>query len=264
MTFGFLPEPVTTLENVFTLEKGSCKVFNVQTLSSVQHYFYRESYSNEITDPLVAKESVRNHLIRSVSRHLVSDAPIGLFLSGGIDSSILTILAQEFKPDDLHTLSLVFEDQEFSEQVYQDIIIKKTGARHQSFLVTKNDFEDSFDDILLAMDQPSTDGINSYFICKYARKAGLKAVLSGLGADELLGGYPSFKRTGPSTRGLKIFRVVLGLTAFSPKDNYRKLSFLQRHDPVGEYLFYRGYDAPSETARLLGTTIADVNDTLGP
>jgi asparagine synthase (glutamine-hydrolysing) len=262
LTYGFLPEPVTTLKNVHPLAKASYKIFNVNDLSSRDGVYYQEDYTEDVKDLNEAKLLIKDKLTQSVKRHLISDAPIGLFLSGGIDSSILTILAKEYKPDDLHTLSLVFEDQQYSEKTFQDIIIERTQAHHQSFLVTKEDFENSIEDIYKAMDQPSTDGINSYFICKYARKAGLKTVLSGLGADEYFGGYPSFKRARHIKSLKALPAMFLDLSRFSAKDNYRKISFLQRKDPVSEYLFYRGYYTPSETGRLLGLSSERVKDAL--
>jgi asparagine synthase (glutamine-hydrolysing) len=262
LTYGFLPEPVTTLKDVQPLEKGSYKVFDLRDFSTHQRYYYQEAYSELITDPAEARALIREQLTKAVERHLISDAPIGLFLSGGIDSSLLTLLAQPYVPESLHTLSMVFEDQEFSEEAYQEIVIERTGARHQSFLLTKKDFDESFDDIILSMDQPSTDGINSYFICKYARKAGLKAVLSGLGADELLGGYPSFRREQRYRQLRRMPGMLLRMAGFSPRDAYRKLSFLERKDPVGEYLFYRGYYSPSETSLMLDCSIREVKQAL--
>src|SRR5690606_7260279 len=94
------------------------------------------------------------------------------------------------------------------------------------------------------------------------KEAGLKAVLSGLGADELLGGYPSFKREQHYRRISKMPGLMLRMAGFSPKDTYRKLSFLERKDPVGEYLFYRGYYSPSETSMMLEYSIKEVKDVL--
>lgn len=262
LTYGFLPEPITTLENVRPLEKGSFLVVQLDSLESRHQYYYQETFQSTITNIDEAKSLIHTTLTKAVQRHLISDAPIGLFLSGGIDSSLLTLLAQPFVPNSLHTLSLIFADQQFSEEIFQQIIIEKTGARHQSFLVGKKDFDDSFDDIIRSMDQPSTDGINSYFICKYAKRAGLKAVLSGLGADELLGGYPSFKRARHYNNLKNIPGFVLAMAGSVSEDKYRKFSFLQRKDPVGEYLFYRGYYIPSETSRLLGCTVEHVNNVL--
>ena len=101
------------------------------------------------------------------------------------------------------------------------------------------------------MDQPSSDGINSYFISKFAKEAGLKAVLSGLGADELFGGYPSFRRTKLLNRLKKIPSFVLGISDMHSRDKFKKLKFLNQESAVGDYLFNRGYFVPAETARLL-------------
>lgn len=262
LTYGFLPEPITTLRQVKSLEKGSFLEIDLDRFTCRQQYFFKENFTAEITDLEEAKGALRQSLTTAVHKHLISDAPIGLFLSGGIDSSLLTLLAQPAVKNDLRTLSLVFEDQQFSEEVYQQIIIEKTGSHHQSFCVTQRDFEDCFEDIKQAMDQPSADGINTYFICKYTRKAGLKAVLSGLGADELFGGYPSFKRSSHYNKFRNLPGFFLSCTAYAPKDKYRKLSFLERKDPIGEYLFYRGYYTPIETSNLLGCSAAHVKNVL--
>lgn len=262
LTYGFLPEPITTLREVKPLEKGSFLEIDLHSFTCRHQYFYREHFTEEIHDLQDATHAIRASLTAAVRSHLISDAPIGLFLSGGIDSSLLTLLAQPFVPNDLHTLSLVFQDQQFSEEAYQQVIIQKTGARHQAFCVTKKDFDDSFDDIMQAMDQPSTDGINSYFICKYARRAGLKAVLSGLGGDELFGGYPSFKRSRHYHKFRNLPAWLLGSAAHIPRDKYRKLNFLERMDSVGEYLFYRGYYTPRETGNLLGCSEGHVKEVL--
>src|SRR5690606_30514884 len=180
----------------------------------------------------------------------VADYTLGLFLSGGIDSSLLTLLAGKYK-DNLHTLSITFNENNYSEKKYQDLIARKVNSTHQSFLLTREIFVDSLPDILQAMDQPSSDGINSYFISKFAKEAGLKAVLSGLGADELFGGYPSFKRTKLLSRLKKIPSFILQASKMHGRDRIKKLNFLKDESVIGDYLFNRGYFIPSETARLL-------------
>jgi asparagine synthase (glutamine-hydrolysing) len=262
LTYGYLPEPVTTLKDVHPLEKGSYKIFNVHTLAARQEYFYQDTYSEDIQDLDVAKELIKNSLEQAVERHLIADAPIGLFLSGGIDSSLLTLLAQPHKKDNLHTLSIIFDDKHFSEQHYQDIVVRKAQSQHRSFLLSRELFDEALPDILMAMDQPSTDGINSYFICKFAKEAGLKAVLSGLGADELLGGYSSFKMAGLLNRVKYVPGFFFGMADVLPKDKYKKLGFLERKDGIGEYLISRGYFNPRETARLLDMNLGEVNTSL--
>lgn len=251
MAFGHLPEPVTTLKAVKPLPKGSYMVFNLKTLQFTAQKFNEFVFTNTITDLNEAKQLIRTSLEKAVERHLIADAPLGLFLSGGIDSSLLTLLTQPFKKDNLHTLSIVFDDERFSEKYYQDIIIQKTGARHKSFLVNESNFKESLPDVLKAMDQPSTDGINSYFICKYAKEYGLTAVLSGLGADELLGGYSSFQIAKKLKYTKYIPSFLFAAAELSNSDRYKKISYLQRKDGVGEYLLNRGIFSTKDIATLL-------------
>lgn len=253
LTYGYLPEPITTLRNVKPLAKGTCLCVNVKTLNARTEEFESEHFSESINSESEAIAIIQDKLNKAVDRHLISDAPIGLFLSGGIDSSLLTLIAKLTGHTDLHTLSIIFGDKEYSEEQYQNIIVKATGAKHKAYSLTKEVCLDAMPDILKAMDQPTADGINSYFICKFAKQAGLKAVLSGLGADELLGGYASFNRTGLANKLRKIPSALLNSTSRLSKDKYRKVSFLSRKDAVGEYLFNRGFFSTRETARIVGS-----------
>lgn len=262
LTYGYLPEPVTTLQGVKPLPKGTCLVVNVQTLGAKPVVFDETNYEAKITDLPTAIEAVRETLTLAVRRHMISDAPIGLFLSGGIDSSLLTLIAHQSGHKDLHTLSIVFEEEDFSEAPYQNIIAKKTGAHHKPFTLTKEQFVAAMPDILKAMDQPTADGVNTYFICGYAKQYGLKAVLSGLGADELFGGYASFNREDMIASMQKIPAPVLKMASYLPQDKYRKVSFLSRKDAVGEYLFHRGFFHTGETARILNADMRQVSEAL--
>lgn len=260
LLFGFLPEPITTLDSVQPLKKGTLLNIDTRSLSYEVKAFHKFYFNYTISSEQKAKELVQKELDDAVQRHLISDAPIGLFLSGGIDSSLLTLLAKPYVGEHLQTLSIVFENDKFSEKQYQDIIISKTGAKHHSFLVKEKDFKDSIEDIIAAMDQPSNDGINSYFICKYAKEYGLKAVLSGLGADELFGGYQSFNRTKPIHMLRNLPDFMLSVAGVFKDDKKKKISFLQIPGGLGEYLFNRGFFIPTQVARLLDCTEAEVYD----
>jgi asparagine synthase (glutamine-hydrolysing) len=262
LTFGHLPEPFTTIENVHSMQKGSFLEVELNTLKNKLTAFNKFEFSNKITDLNEAVALVREKLDAAVKRHLISDAPIGLFLSGGVDSSLLTLIANKYIGNNLKTLSIVFEDASLNESPYQQLIVDKTNAHHHSFLVTEKEFREELPDILEAMDQPSTDGINSYFICKYARKYGLTAVLSGLGADELFGGYPSFNRTASLNLIQKFPSTLIGLSAMLPKEKVRKIAFAERKDLVGHYLFNRGSYTPHQVAKLLGVSTARVGNML--
>ncbi|MBN8836628.1 MAG: asparagine synthase (glutamine-hydrolyzing) [Sphingobacteriia bacterium] len=252
LAFGHLPEPFTTLQHVQPLAKGNVLELNVKDLSYKINPFQQFQYKYAIADEGEAVLQVRQKLKAAVQRHLISDAPIGLFLSGGIDSSLLTIIAKNFVGEQLKTLSIVFEDEKFSEKMYQDIIIQQTKAHHESFVVTGKIFEDSLQDILNAMDQPSTDGINSYFISKYAKEYGLKAVLSGLGADELFGGYPSFYKTDLVKQLKQLPAFILKNASLLPNDKLKRISFLQQKENiVAQYLFNRGFFTPKQISKML-------------
>ena len=262
LTFGHLPEPVTTLEKVVPLEKGTALVIDLPSLQTKKYPFFKWKFYNDILFEEDALPLMRDTLREAVNRHLISDAPIGLFLSGGIDSSLLTILAAEQQQENLLTLSIVFEEEDFSEGYYQQLIINKTKAKHQSFLVTKEIFNRYLEDALRAMDQPSIDGINTYFISKYARESGLKAVLSGLGADELFGGYPSFHQQKKMKLVQKIpGRFLKGLKHI-PDHRMGKLSFAGLQHSTGEYLSYRGIFTASAAAKLLNANEKEVEDDL--
>jgi asparagine synthase (glutamine-hydrolysing) len=262
LTFGFLPEPVTTLNNVVSLKKGTFLIIDLPSLTLVEEQFSGFAFKSVITSLPDAVEAVKEKLEKAVDRHLISDAPIGLFLSGGLDSSLLTLLAHKTLKDNLHTISIVFENEKFSEAKYQKLIIDKTGAKHSSCLIREDEFAASLPDILKSMDQPSIDGINSYFICKYAHEFGLKAVLSGIGADELFGGYDSFYRTQKVDLIKKLPSFVLGLTENLTEYRKKKLAFLKRKDFLGDFLLNRGLYTPKETASILNCSIEDVNNTI--
>lgn len=262
LLFGHLPEPVTTLQGVVPLPKGTALEIQLDTFQILVWKFFQLHYNYSITDSEEAIVKVREVLTKSVERHLISDAPVGLFLSGGLDSSLLTVLAKRFIPNNLRTLSITFEDKRYTEEHYQELVIKQTNAHHHSYVVSQRDFQQSLPEILNAMDQPSNDGINSYFICKYAREYGLKAALSGIGSDELFGGYPSFNRSRRLAKLSWIPRFMFHAARLSPDNRLKKISFLGEPSALGEYLFNRGFFTPKQVAELLDCTESEVNDCL--
>lgn len=262
LTFGHIPQPATTLTNVFALKKGTLMVVDVTSLSITEETFCAFTFQSVITSLTEAVSVVKQQVESAVERHLIADAPIGLFLSGGLDSSLLTLLAHRTLNQNLHTISITFNEEQFSEARYQKLVIDKTGANHSSCLVTDHEFFSSLPDIMQAMDQPSIDGINSYFICKYARKSGLKAVLSGIGADELFGGYDSFNRTDKINLLRRIPNFAFGLAENMPDSKKRKLAFLRRKDLLGGYLLHRGLNTPHQVAAILNCSIKQVNQAI--
>ncbi len=143
-----------------------------------------------------AAAAVRDALLESVRYHLVADVPVGLFLSAGLDSGTLLGLVKECGYADVRTITLAFD--EFAgtaqdEAPLAEAVAAQYGARHTTRRVSFDEFEADLPRILEAMDQPTIDGINTWFVAKAAHEQGLKVALSGLGGDELFGGYPSFR-----------------------------------------------------------------------
>ncbi len=262
LTFGHLPEPVTTLQDVVPLEKGTLLIIDIPTLKTEKKQFFKWEFTGTLKSEEEALQLIRETLEQAVQRHLVSDAPIGLFLSGGIDSSLLTLIANHNQKENLHTLSIVFNEKEFSEDYYQQLIINKTKAKHQSFVVTEQIFNENLEDAIAAMDQPTIDGINTYFISKYAKEYGLKAVLSGLGADELFGGYPSFRQQPTFDMIKKVPNSILRGLGNLPDHRMKKLSYAGTQNTASEYLLYRGIFTPASVALLLDDTQAAIENQL--
>ncbi|MCR8560201.1 asparagine synthase (glutamine-hydrolyzing) [Mucilaginibacter sp. BJC16-A38] len=260
LALGHIPEPYTTLKNVFSIEKGHFLVWDNRAGSfRIQSFAGETAVKTDITSLASAREHIRDALQIAVQRQLMADAPIGVFLSGGIDSSLISLLANKEKHQLLKTISIYFNERSYDERSYQNIVLNELEGEKFAHLVRQEDFDRLFPAIVSSMDMPTTDGINTWFISKYAHEDGLKAVLSGVGADELFGGYPSFNRISylgylrsmPS----KLFKLARYLNA----DKYKKISFLAHDHPLADYLLLRGLFTPDDIAEILDIDEDEVN-----
>ncbi len=258
LAYGFIPEPVTTLQHVKPLHKGCFYKLNLSTGADSLQSFAHYSYSDNLHDPVDSCRAIRSSIQHAVKRHLLSDAPIGVFLSGGIDSSILTSLAFNSQEEHLKTLSLYFNETQFSEKKYQDRIIENLKCKHYQHLLTESEFKKSFPAILQAMDMPSCDGLNTWFISKYAKANGLKAVLSGIGGDELFGGYPSFARISIASQLRHFPSALLKTGRHRSNKKLNRLSYLSLEGIKGMYLFLRGLFSPAQIAAQLNATEKEI------
>src|SRR2546427_12619465 len=198
LTYGSVPTPFTTVRDVFSLPAAHALTVDRIRYSypnPVRYWSLPQSGSIAVNATEAAKE-VHQILADSVELHLVSDAPLGVFLSGGIDSSTITALAAQRRGTPLTTLSISFDEAEFSEGDFADRVAQRFGCKHLDVRLRVRDFLEEIPRIIEAMDQPSIDGVNTYFVAKAAREAGLTVALSGLGGDEIFWGYPGFRR-GP-------------------------------------------------------------------
>ena len=262
LAFGHLPEPYTTLKNVRSLAKGHYLIWEHNTNKFSIARFYKSPEKKYITDTKAAREAINECLLAAVNRQLIADAPIGVFLSGGIDSSLVSLLANRQQQQKLKTISIFFNESAYDERSYQSAVLKKIRGEKHSHLVQQQDFEDSFPRIISDMDMPTTDGINTWFISKYAHEDGLKAVLSGVGADELFGGYPSFSRIKYIEYLRRSPSPLFFAANYFKTDRYRKISFLAHNHYLADYLLLRGLFVPGDIAKILNTDVKEVHRVL--
>jgi asparagine synthase (glutamine-hydrolysing) len=258
LAFGHVPEPETTFVGVYNLPKGHLLCWDHANSSYAITPYNDTAVSRYITDITSAKEAIHDGLRLAIKRQLIADAPIGVFLSGGVDSSLVTLLASQHKQQQLKTVSIFFNEKAYDERAYQQEIFAKIQGEKFTHLVQQQDFNESLPAILRAMDMPTTDGVNTWFISKYARQDGVKAVLSGLGADELFGGYPSFNRIDYIKYLKSIPSALLKLTNYLGADQYKRVNYLSNDHTYADYLFLRGLFAPAEIADILNCNETEV------
>lgn len=133
-------------------------------------------------------------LASSVRAHLVSDVPVGLFLSGGLDSAALLATVRNIGAGPIRTFTVTMSDQTLDEAESARMTARQFGGEHTELRVGDVDFDETLDAFFAAMAEPSVDGLNTFIVARAARQAGVRVVMSGVGGDELLGGYPSFAR----------------------------------------------------------------------
>jgi asparagine synthase (glutamine-hydrolysing) len=200
--FGSVSEPVTVLEGVFSLPPGHRMLLYVPERRRMPRAraWWDATRSPEAKEARTtgdfpsAPRSLRVRLEDAVRAHLIADVPVGLFLSGGLDSSAIAALAARAQAG-ICSFTLSFPGTAYDEAPVAGSIAKHCGTRHRDIPLGGDAIVSRIDEAVAALDQPSMDGINTYFVSWAAREAGLKVALSGLGGDELFGGYATFTDT---------------------------------------------------------------------
>ena len=180
----------TLVSNVRQLKAGHYAIIRNGLIEETAFWKYSSHITEESREVIQSK--VRDLFIDSVRLRLVSDVPIGAFLSGGIDSSLVVACMAELSEQPINTFSISFREQEFDESIFAEEISKKYKTNHHRIVIDPKEFLYSLDEILSAMDSPSGDGPNTYLVAKHTRQTGIKVALSGLGGDELFAGYHKF------------------------------------------------------------------------
>jgi asparagine synthase (glutamine-hydrolysing) len=192
---GSVPEPRTLVQGVSMLPAGHTLTWS-QGRSHIERYWQIEFPKPEGFDAGEAVQVARGALEDTIRAHLVSDVPVGIFLSGGIDSTAILALARAAggQSGGLRTFSVAVDDAALDEGAAAEATARHFGTRHTSLQLDASAAARAFPQYLDAVDVPSIDGFNTWIVSALARRAGMKVVLSGLGGDELLGGYPSFSQ----------------------------------------------------------------------
>ena len=225
--WGSVPEPFTIVNGIRMVPAGSTLQVGRSGSEAPARYWQIGDVIDGSTETAASvpaggeQEYVREALRDSVNAHMVADVPVGAFLSAGLDSSSIAGLASEVSDAPVKTITLTFDEfqgRELDEFPVAQEIARHLGLEHRARRVDLHEVEEDLPRFLSVMDQPTVDGLNTWFVSKAAAEAGLKVALSGLGGDELLGGYATFQRIPQSLHCPSVCAKM-----FSVKDPLRAL-----------------------------------------
>lgn len=271
---GSVPEPYTLFQEIRSVQAGSYQWVDATGPHPPVRYFslaqvWASAEQTSPMAPVAMQEAVRNAMLDSVRHHMVADVPVGAFLSAGIDSGALVGLMKDAGQTDIQTVTLAFAEFRGTPQdeaPLAGLVAKLYGVRHTTRVVGEAEFQQDLPRILAAMDQPSIDGINTWFVSKAAAEIGLKVAVSGVGGDELLGGYPSFRDIPRWARLMWLPSRVPGLAtiteqvqaAFPLLRGHPKAAGMLRYGGsfAGAYLLRRGLFLPRDLPELIGVDVA--------
>ncbi len=241
--------PETLVDGVKQLPAGEYMMVSGSRVSRKTYWRLDEStISEDVCSVENVRTRIRELMLKSVERRLVSDVRLGAFLSGGIDSSAVVGLMAEISDQPVETFSVTFGERDFDESRYSDLIAKKFNTRHTRIDLTAQDFLNELPNALRAVDSPTGDGINTYVVSKATKAAGIKVALSGLGGDELFAGYPNFIRWVKTKNGIlprvprSARQLVSKALSVSSDPKVRRMSDLvgaEDIDIAGIYPFFR-------------------------
>lgn len=196
--YGYFPQSRTLFKQIFKLHGGQYLYFNLRSKKIKIDQYYKYSINEDFSylskpEDLIIEE-FEDVLSRSIKRRLISDRPLGLFLSGGIDSTLIAFFLKKMNVNNIDSYSINFNDKNFDESKYSNFVSKKLGIKHYYKTLDFNESIKSLDRIFKLIDEPFIDAslIPTYNLCNFATRS-IKVSLSGDGADELFSGYPTFK-----------------------------------------------------------------------
>jgi asparagine synthase (glutamine-hydrolysing) len=265
LAWGHVPAPVTITRGVECLMPAMWHTWRAGSMTTRRYWDFPavEHAGGGAADGYLYKtreqaiEALRPLLRESVAYRCISDAPLGAFLSGGIDSSSIVSLMRAAGQERLHTVSISFPQTALDEGPYAMKVAEQFGTAHTDVSVSAQAAEEELDGFFAAMDQPTCDGFNTYVVSKHARRLGLTVSMSGVGGDELFAGYPYQRRILAAEPWLRrLPRQMTGAVARAGarlKPRFARLESLALEGPLLGRLYYgaRGLFAPGQIRALV-------------
>jgi len=258
LTFGSLYDPITLIEGIAALRPGHYRIWENGRTKEVCYWELTDSSDDRPS--LKSDLELRLAINQAICGQMVSDVPVGVFLSGGIDSSsLVAVLAQNGMKAE--TFSIVFRESKYDEARFSRIVSQAFKTNHHEILVSQHDALEQVPSALSAMDLPTIDGINTYFVSEKTRAAGIKVALSGLGGDEIFAGYSTFRDVLRMQGFLHLWRYIPAKSALAAafslvragSDKSEKLFALLRENSriVDPYFLARMLFTPDRRDSLL-------------
>jgi len=270
LKWGSIPAPLTLYMGIESLKPGEWLQWEQNTgkVEKQIYWSYAKQFKTgdqrKIINLAEAVELARQTLLDSVKAHLVSDVPVGAFLSGGIDSTAVVSLMRQAGQNKIDTFSIVFDDKDLDESHYSRLAAKTYDTDHHEWRITQREFFELKNEFMESMDSPTIDGLNTWLVARFARKNGLKVVTSGVGGDEFFYGYDGtfrqlpalMKYLGAVPSGIK--KMVLKTIGFpfvknaNPRKINKAASLLEVSPDLGMgYLAYRGLFLKQDIKELI-------------
>ena len=247
LSYGRMGSIDSILDSIMELPPGHFLVADKHGIK-VQKYWDPFNENKLKQSPTKIVQRIGSCLDEVARQHLVSDVPIGAFLSGGIDSSAVVSMLTANTSAPIRTISVTFQDKDYDESKYSSLFANRLGTNHHELLLSERDLIKNLSPALASMDQPTVDGINTYMISQAAKNMGLKVALSGLGGDELFAGYNSFSLVPRLNKIKKILNSLptglrkqlsnLASRLMPPSDKSAKLNHLIKGQYNGAHVYF--------------------------
>ncbi|MBX3280093.1 MAG: asparagine synthase (glutamine-hydrolyzing) [Acidobacteria bacterium] len=274
LAYGSVQQPLSIVEGVYSVLPGHALEFTAGSKGRIKQHPYWELRALPARDAQPTVDEISALTAEAVKLRLVSDVPVGVFLSGGVDSSAVVALLGRAEAGEIDSFSVCFREEEFSERRYAELIARHYRTRHSTVLLTEGDVLAKLPFALAAMDQPSVDGINSYVVSEAAAQAGLKVAISGLGGDEVFAGYHFFRTAARDERRRRAAQRIprqlrraaaLAVSGISSGNRATKLQGLLRSEDLGEPVvrLHRRLFTGEQCERLLAPAETDGDSVSG-